>query len=943
MEYDLVRMGPTQFENMSVALCNSHLSPGGVSFGRGRDGGREWTFNGYLPLPPVAGVAATNASIDGGTHWDGYTVAQMKHKESFYGDPRDVTWLLNQIQTEVNRWTEKDPKKARNPKPDNLFFVTNVDLSAFPDVGGIDTVRRRMMEHQETLGLKGWAVWHGEHVCRLLDAYPGIRQTYLAHVMAGDVLALLHENLMASSPDAVECLMSYVTKELASYNSVKLTRSGTRGSLTEDLSRIGIDLPALNAAAADDDEGEQAVQPFARYFIEDSDSPRSIPKGGFCTVLVGGPGQGKSTVGQLICQSYRIALLEGGEDKLPPNVRQQLTDLRGHLKSIDVPLPTLRRWPVYVHLTEYCDYIDENPQHSLLRFLATKVSARHAGAAVGQSHLRTWMREWPWLLVLDGLDEVPNQYVRASLLQKINEFVMDVAAQNADVVMLATTRATGYGNDLAEHYPAELVLTELEPTQALAYAKLLTDSRHDNDEDLRDKVFARLQEALRDGTTSKLMGTPLQVSIMASLLEDRVRAPSTRHALFDAYYDTVYRREVNKPNSLGSALDVHEHDINHIHARAGVELQTLTESSGNLDAHLTKEALSKIAIDHLVGVQGYEPDMATRKAENLISLTTDRLVLLVEQPVGCWAYEVRSLQEFMASKYLTTGRDEEVLERLRITAPSAHWRNVWLFAAAQLFENRIHLRDSIIAILPDQDRASAAHAAVKTGSQLAFDLLDDNFAVGAPRFRERLIFQSLELLDTPFVSPRLLTLLNDASKESSVIRTHFENRLQEVLGGETAKGLPLRVILPGWAKDLVGGATGFLRRRFLLALRRSASNAMYEEMPRNVKFGTYLRADELTDLDPAALMAAKQFFDAIDNAPFIVDVVSGHVSSRNIGFKGRNLMRTLMQHDDAYGAVLGLWLREENQELPLWSWYLQTTNYSLSKVEVGSLPAPLDS
>lgn len=938
MEYDLVRMGPTQFENMSVALCNSHLSPGGVSFGRGRDGGREWTFNGNLPLPPVVGVATTNASIDGDTYWSGYTVAQMKHKEFFYGDQRDVRWLLNQIQMEVNKWTEKDPKKARTPKPDNLFFVTNVDLSAFPDAGGIDTVRRKMVEHQRTLGLKGWAVWHGEHVCRLLDAYPGIRQTYLAHVMAGDVLALLHENLMASTPDAVECLISYVTKDLVSYNSVKLTRSGTRGTLTEDLSRIGIDLPAVKTTAADDDEDEQEVQPFARYFIEDSDSPRSIPQGGFCTVLVGGPGQGKSTVGQLICQSYRIALLEGGEENLPQNVRQQLTDLRGHLQSIDVPLPTLRRWPVYVQLTEYCDYIEEHPQHSLLRFLATKVSARHTGVAVEQSHLRTWMREWPWLLVLDGLDEVPNQHVRAALLQKINEFVVDIAAQKADVVILATTRATGYGNDLAEHYPAELLLTELEPTQALAYAKLLTNSRHDSDEDVRDKVFARLQEALRDSTTSKLMGTPLQVSIMASLLEDRVRAPSTRHALFDAYYDTVYRREVNKPNSLGSALDVHEHDINHIHARAGVELQTLTESSGNLDAHLTKDALTNIAIDHLVEVQGYEPDKAARTAENLISLTTDRLVLLVEEPVGCWAYEVRSLQEFMASKYLTTGRDEEVIERLRITAPSAHWRNVWLFAAAQLFENRIHLRDSIIAILPDQDRESTAHAAVKTGSQLAFDLLNDNFAVGAPRFRERLIIQSLELLDTPFVSPRLLTLLNDASKESTVIRSRFEEKLQEVLGSETVKGLPLRVILPGWAKDRVGGVTAFLRRRFLPALHRNASKAVYQEMTRDVKFGTYLSANELTELDTAELMMAKQFVDEMDNAPFVADFVPGHASSILIGVRVTNLMGTLIQHDDAYGAVLGLWLGEENQELPLWSWYLQKTNYSLSKIEVGSLP-----
>lgn len=56
MDYDLVRMGSTNFEQMAVALCGAEFGSGGDSFGRGPDGGREWTYAGSLPLPYESGT-----------------------------------------------------------------------------------------------------------------------------------------------------------------------------------------------------------------------------------------------------------------------------------------------------------------------------------------------------------------------------------------------------------------------------------------------------------------------------------------------------------------------------------------------------------------------------------------------------------------------------------------------------------------------------------------------------------------------------------------------------------------------------------------------------------------------------------------------------------------------------------------------------------------------
>jgi hypothetical protein len=57
------------------------------------------------------------------------------------------------------------------------------------------------------------------------------------------------------------------------------------------------------------------------------------------------------------------------------------------------------------------------------------------------------------------------------------------------------------------------------------------------------------------------------------------------------------------------------------------------------------------------------------------------LVPVLHDDIG---FEVRSLREFMAARSLTSGPDDRVRERLSVLAPSAHWRNTWLFAAGRL-------------------------------------------------------------------------------------------------------------------------------------------------------------------------------------------------------------------------------------------------------------------
>jgi hypothetical protein len=55
---------------------------------------------------------------------------------------------------------------------------------------------------------------------------------------------------------------------------------------------------------------------------------------------------------------------------------------------------------------------------------------------------------------------------------------------------------------------------------------------------------------------------------------------------------------------------------------------------------------------------------------------------------------------------LFAGGGAAIIEQLRNLAPSAHWRNTWLFAVSRLFAQREHPRGAAILLLDEIDTAS---------------------------------------------------------------------------------------------------------------------------------------------------------------------------------------------------------------------------------------------
>ena len=107
----------------------------------------------------------------------------------------------------------------------------------------------------------------------------------------------------------------------------------------------------------------------------DADPPTHVGS----LVLIGGPGQGKSTLGQFICQLYRAAILK---DRPQIYLSYDCSDAISYIirkwKIEGHELPTARRFPVRVELKAFADELANEKCNSLLEYIAQKIDRRAA-------------------------------------------------------------------------------------------------------------------------------------------------------------------------------------------------------------------------------------------------------------------------------------------------------------------------------------------------------------------------------------------------------------------------------------------------------------------------------------------------------------------------------------------------------------------------------------
>ncbi|WP_233288914.1 NACHT domain-containing NTPase [Kitasatospora sp. MBT63] len=798
VDYDLSPLGTREFEHLSQSLAKCVLGPGVSVFGDGKDGGREATFHGPVTFPHE------------GQTWDGYGVVQAKFRQRENQRVPDTLWMERSVTEELQKWVE--PATKRGELPEFMLFTTNVVLSPVPETGGIDRVNAHIANESKRLKipLKGWAVWHLDEICRYLDMYSDVRRAYAGFITPGDVLSRLLDVLPDAVAETADMIRIHAGMELVADQWVRLGQAGAEASGRIGLGPVAVDLEALanplepeivHAGAYAIARGDSIMRPT----LQTAEDPRHI-------LIIGGPGQGKSTLGQLICQAYRVALLdEEGEHMLTAEVREVLRSLRGDLAEISFPVPRARRWPLRIALHDYANAVLGGEELSLLHFLAQKVGNRAPG--VKASTLSRWLRTWPSIIVLDGLDEVASPHTRDLVMTRISEFLLQARGLDADIFVVGTTRPQGYKGEFHHGDYEPVVLAEMSMDDALHYAGRLAKARHHDDPDMREQVGKRIVAASQETATARLMRSPLQVTIMSLLVEKHARMPQNRFELFDAYYNTIYEREIGKPNETGRLLAENRQHVDWLHQHVGILLQTRAAQNGQRDSIMRKEELEQRLHERLLE-EIDDLKLATTLGAKLINAATDRLVLLVAPDLGYIGFEVRSLQEYSAARALISGPDHEIIPRLETLARHPSWRNAWLLAAAGIFTKHSHLRADLVSALRTVDADDEVAMLLLPGAHLALSLLDEDLARQHPRYQNLLVQHAAELISQqPGEAHAVSNILIHAATRHDQARAHLERAAKAAADSRGRRLMNACQVLARWARTQ--GPLGLFSRQLL--------------------------------------------------------------------------------------------------------------------------------
>jgi hypothetical protein len=750
--YNLNALGSAEFERLCQSLLKAVIGAGTITFGAGPDGGREATYEGSAPYPSEA------------NQWTGQWIFQAKfHDLELLGVDKARRQIVSDLDSELDKITNKYKRKC-----DNYILITNVPLTSTHQTGTHDRLSREVISRYRTR-IPHIAVWGADDVSRLLELHASVRTAYLGMLVSGDVIADLMNASDRKLDETTITIQSYIQTTFDRDRNAQLDQAGDVADEPIALQNIFLELDAT-IAPTHEAEAHHYTRQFQQFAAtHSSDQKRSrvptvklllsdrFPR----VVLIGGPGEGKSTVGQYLAQLHRAALLN------------QLQDV----VLDEAYAPMIPRLPLRVILKDFGQWLadigGENHQsaRSLDAYLVHRIRTA-TDRAFTVEELHRVLRRNPSLLILDGLDEVTDQDLRGILLERISEFTNKAkSVLDSDMQILATTRPTGYTAQFNPRNFLHLQLVRLQPPKVRYYVGRWIEAKRLDDEKA-SRIRDSIEECLADPQISLLTNTPLQVTILLLIVLAGGTPPRQREALFDEYLEVIYKREKAKARSI---IRTEKELLFGLHKYTGYILHEEAATAQLVSSALSYDDYHKHVNVYLTHNDPYSSAQHRQTAlDAIVKDAGERLVLLVESPASFYGFELRSIQEFFAACHLTdTACDtEQRYRRFEAICRHPHWRNVSLFFAGRVGRSYSGEAANILEVCKAVDR-DGADFFVRRGSTLALELANDRAFGPNRRLQRSLLEYGLSVLDGELTLSRRANVVETVARlPSEDIRDH---------------------------------------------------------------------------------------------------------------------------------------------------------------------------
>lgn len=697
MDYLFENLSDERFQELSQAIINLNFSDT-QSFPVGMpDGGRD-------------GVVYMQNNLRREV-----IVLQIKFVRNPYQIAEPHKWLTDVIEGEMPKINKLIPRGALR-----YYIITNVRGTSHLDAGSIDKVNTILKEKLSIPAI----CWWRDDLCRQLESHPLLKWSYPELLNGQDVLnSILFRNIQENAEKRESVIRAYLADQYEMDNEVKFKQIDLQNRLFDLFTDVPIKIKKIsekdnntlriiehitqrrqrdyiesdeihdidefranyhihrtyirNEDFFELDEIRRPILNTAASFLLNSKVQSSLER----ILIEGGPGQGKSTISQYICQVHRARLLEKVEDlELIPEI---------HLKS---PL----KIPIKIDLREVAEWVEnKNPypgtndemfqrnwHNSLESFIIFHISYHSKFPDFTVSDFISICKNSSILIVFDGFDEIANIRIRESVIDFINRGFSRISTNAKSLQILITSRPAAFSNTVGfsiEQYP-HFELADVTPEITKIYVDKWIKSRKLTGREASE-LRRLVDEKLKLPHLKELAKSPMQLAIFINLLNTRGESlPNKRTALYDSYIDLFFNRESEKNITIRDKRDliiaIHEYLAWVLHSEA-----ELFKNSGRIE-------ITKLIgrLKEYLGKEGHD----TAIAEQLFDVLKERVCALVSRIQGTFEFEVQPLREYFCAKYLYKTapyspagdvKNGTKPDRFDAIAKNFYWQNVVRFFA----------------------------------------------------------------------------------------------------------------------------------------------------------------------------------------------------------------------------------------------------------------------
>ena len=618
-----------------------------------------------------------------------FIIFQVKYVRN----PNSVTdvhrWLTKIIEDEAPKVDKLIPRGAKR-----FYLLTNVKGTAHLDAGSMDKVNTILEKNISIPSI----CWWRDDLSSLFEKDPIFKWSFPEILNGQDILnSILFNNINENKERQESVVKAYLADQYEIDNEVKFRQIDLQNKLFDLFTDVPIRVKKLNAK-------NKILKRTLEYFehqnhrlvnldIGFADDYNTGGAAGFLLhpkiqneieriLLEGGPGQGKSTIAQYICQVHRARLLNRTYDLklLPENLKKSPIRIPFKIDLRHIAAWVEKTNPYKGRVNE--EYFTRIWKNSLESFLVGHIVYHSQIDDFNSSDLIAIIKLSSILFVFDGFDEIANIEVREEVINFINKGINRISENSKSIQIVITSRPAAFSDSIGfsvDDYP-HFELTDITSSTIKDYVeKWVKASRLNSREasELKRLVNEKLElPHLRD-----LAKSPMQLAIFISLLRTRGESlPNKRTALYDSYIELFFNRESEKSTIIRDhrdlIIDIHQYVAWMLHSEA-----ELFKNSGSIQVDELKGKLKEY-----LNNEGHKTDIA----DKLFHVMEERVCALVSRVQGTYEFEVQPLREYFCAKYLyntspySPAGSEKTgtkAERFDAIARNFYWHNVVRFFA----------------------------------------------------------------------------------------------------------------------------------------------------------------------------------------------------------------------------------------------------------------------